>query len=445
MQLETIDIEKIVNGGYGLAHLRSGQVVLVRHVLPGETVNVSIEKKRKNASFAHLQQIVAPHPARRIPPCPYAGQCGGCDLQHCEYRGQLQIKKDIVADLVQRSNRQALRDCLPLLAEALPAPEEFGYRQRLRLQVDKGGVLGFHRFQSHTLIPIAACLLAGAGLNHTLTALRTDHAGRQLCSLASEVELQENPRIGSTVVIFRLPRKPRPADILTAERFAESKDSVDRIFFAGEHFSLMGPYGGKEGVAAGNILGVHYPIIAGLSEGLQLGWEAGGFCQVNLRQNRSLIETVLSFCQVEKGLKVLDLYCGMGNFTVPLALRGAEVLGIEGQGSAIRSARNNAALAGLTNACFQQSPIHTACSELTLSGARFDCVVIDPPRQGIPELAGQLATLAGKRLVAISCDPATLCRDLVALIEQGFSIKKIQPIDMFPQTHHIETVVLLEK
>ena len=232
---------------------------------------------------------------------------------------------------------------------------------------------------------------------------------------------------------------------LAAERFARESDTVERVFFAGEQYSLMGPYGDAEGTVAGNVLGIHYPAVAGLPEDLELHWEAGGFCQVNLGQNRALIETVLDFCQVEKGRSVLDLYCGMGNFAIPLALLGAEVLGIEGQGSAIRMAKNNAARAGLAHARFQQSPIHTACSELLARGARFDCVVIDPPRQGAPDLAGQLAALTGERLVYISCDPATLCRDLADLIEHGFSIRKIQPIDMFPQTHHIETVVLLEK
>ncbi len=445
MQLETINISKIVNGGYGFAHLATGQVVLVRQVLPGETVIVSIEEKKKNYLFGQVRQIVTRHPARRTPPCPYFGECGGCDLQHGEYVGQLQIKKDVVVDLLSRSNREELRNSLSLLAEPIPAPAEFAYRQRLRLQVEGGGVLGFHRFRSHTLIPIKACLLAGATLNSTLVALRAAPDGRKLTSLASEVELQENPRTGKTVVIFRLPRKPRPAEILAAERFARESDTVERVFFAGEQYSLMGPYGDAEGTVAGNVLGIHYPAVAGLPEDLELHWEAGGFCQVNLGQNRALIETVLDFCQVEKGRSVLDLYCGMGNFAIPLALLGAEVLGIEGQGSAIRMAKNNAARAGLAHARFQQSPIHTACSELLARGARFDCVVIDPPRQGAPDLAGQLAALTGERLVYISCDPATLCRDLADLIEHGFSIRKIQPIDMFPQTHHIETVVLLEK
>jgi 23S rRNA (uracil1939-C5)-methyltransferase len=207
----------------------------------------------------------------------------------------------------------------------------------------------------------------------------------------------------------------------------------------------MGPFGEERGTAAGKALGISYPAFAGLPVDLQLSWEAGGFCQVNLRQNRILIETDLNYCRVTKGQRVIDLYCGMGNFAVPLALLGAEVLGIEGQGSAIRSAKNNARAAGLVHAHFQQSPIHSSCSDLLAKGARFDCLVIDPPRQGAPDLAGQLAALTDRRLVYISCDPATLCRDLANLIEHGFSIRKIQPIDMFPQTHHIETVVLLAK
>ncbi len=445
MQLETVNIGKIVNGGYGFAHLPSGQVVLVRHVLPGETVIVTIEEKKKNYLLGEVRKIVAPHPARRPPPCPYAGECGGCDLQHSEYADQLLIKKAVITDLLQRSSREKIRNALPLLADPLPAPEEFGYRQRLRLQVDERGLLGFHRFRSHALIQVKACLLARAPLNHTLAALRTAPDGRKLTSLSSEVELLENPGSGKTVVIFHLKRKPRPADILAAERFGRDIDTVERVFFAGEQFSLMGPYGKEEEKAAGNVLDIRYPAFAGLPRDLQLSFEAGGFCQVNLRQNRALIETVLSFCRAEKGLRVLDLYCGMGNFAVPLALLGAEVLGIEGQGSAIRSAKNNAAAAGCLHGHFQQSPIHTACTELLGNGSRFDCVVIDPPRAGAPDLAGQLAALTSGRLVYISCDPATLCRDLAHLVEHGFSIRKIQPIDMFPQTHHIENVVLLDK
>jgi 23S rRNA (uracil1939-C5)-methyltransferase len=225
-------------------------------------------------------------------------------------------------------------------------------------------------------------------------------------------------------------------------------DEVERIFFVGTDFPITGPYydeGKMDREGINNIFNVHYPLMAQINRPLDLSWEAGGFCQVNLEQNSRIIETVLEFCRVEKTETVLDLYCGMGNFSIPLAMGAKEVLGIEGQASAIRSAKYNAANAGLTNTRFLKSSAHNACVELAEKGEQFDCVLIDPPRQGAPGLAGHLAKITIKRLVYISCDPATLCRDLADLTDEGFTITKIQPLDMFPQTHHIETVVLLEK
>lgn len=158
-----------------------------------------------------------------------------------------------------------------------------------------------------------------------------------------------------------------------------------------------------------------------------------------------MIEIVLDFCGLTQTESVLDLYCGMGNFSIPLAGVAKELLGVEGQGAAIRSAKMNAQRNGLTNCRFLKKPVENICKELVAHGKTFDCVLIDPPRQGVPGLAGLLASIAAKRLVYVSCDPATMCRDLVALNDEGFQVRRIQPVDMFPQTHHIETVVLLEK
>ena len=448
MRLETINITKIVNGGYGFARLSTGQVALVRHVLPDETVIITTEETKKNHLFGKVQQILTEHPARTIPPCKYYGRCGGCDLQHCNYDSQLTIKHGIVEDLLRRQNHKAVGESINLLAAPLPSPLAFAYRQRIRLQVGDRGIVGFHRFHSHDIIPIDKCLLAGESINRSLTALQNHEDGHRLCELSTEVELQLNPQTGKTVCIFHFIRKVRPADAESAKRFCRDVSEIERIFFIGTDFPITGLYfanGEKEGVRMDNIFAVHYPTITKVNRPIDLSWEAGGFCQVNLEQNRKLIETVLEFCRIEKTETVLDLYCGMGNFAIPLAMEAKEVFGIEGQGSAIRSAKNNAANGGLTNARFLKSSVHNACIELAEQGAHFDCLLIDPPRQGAPGLAGQLATITSKRLVYISCDPATLCRDLADLADHGFTISKIQPIDMFPQTHHIETVVLLEK
>ena len=444
MKLETLKISKIINGGYGLTHLPNGQVILVRHVLPDETVTVTTEKTKKNFIFGEAKQIISCSPERRPPPCRYYGQCGGCNMQHCNYSSQLAIKKHIIEDLLIRSSNETLRDVVELLADPIPAPEEFHYRQRIRLQINERGVPGFHQFQSHTVVPVETCLLAREEENSALSALKAHPDGRKLTENSLEVELQENPATGKTVVICKLSRKPRAADILSAQRFCRETAGVERVFLTGDTFSLMGPYGLEQGEADIS-LRVEYPKRTILNQDVNLSWEAGGFCQVNLQQNINLIATVLSLSEVKPTDRVLDLYCGMGNFAIPLAMLAKEVIGIEGQGSAIRSAAQNAASAGLENTFFRKSPIHDACSSLTANDEQFNCVVIDPPRQGAPGLASSLAALTCDRLVYISCDPATLCRDLADLCGLGFSIKKIQPIDMFPQTHHIETVVLLHR
>jgi len=448
MKLAPVHITKIVNGGYGFARLATGQIALVRQVLPGEMVIINTEEAKKNHLFGRADEIVQQHPARISPPCKYYGDCGGCDLQHCDYPTQLTLKGGIIEDLLLRQNEKEVRDAVHLLAPPLPSPAEFSYRQRIRLQVGRRGVLGFHRYRSHEIVPIKACLLAGKSINSCLSALRNLEDGQKLCDLSTGIDLQLNPQTGKTVCICHFSRKARPADRAAAKGFCRDVDELERIFFIGEDFPITGPFGDSvadDNAKPDNILSVHYPTIAGLSGPIDLSWEAGGFCQVNLAQNRFLIETVVDFCQPDKTETVLDLYCGMGNFSIPLAMGAREVFGIEGQGSAIRSAGNNAANAGLTNTRFLKSSVHQACLALAESGERFDCVVIDPPRQGAPELAERLAVLTAKRLVYISCDPATLCRDLAALTSEGFTIRKIQPVDMFPQTHHIETVVLLDR
>jgi 23S rRNA (uracil1939-C5)-methyltransferase len=159
-----------------------------------------------------------------------------------------------------------------------------------------------------------------------------------------------------------------------------------------------------------------------------------------------MIEKVLEFGEIAPGDSVLDLFCGMGNFSIPFALQGATVAGYEGQGAAIRAAIRNSYENGVEDkTSFSKKPVHQACEELVAAGRTFDCTIIDPPRQGGPQLADQLYKLTKKKLIYVSCDPATLIRDLNDLTTKGFAIEQIQPIDMFPQTHHIETIVQLKR
>jgi 23S rRNA (uracil1939-C5)-methyltransferase len=441
-----LSIEKIVHGGYGLAHRENGQIVLLRHVLPGESVRARILSEKKGFAEADPLEILTSSPHRVTPPCSKYGTCGGCDLQHCNYEQQLQIKKEVIADLLQRSQQKALRQAVPLLADPIASPQTFGYRQRLRLQIDGDGRAGFRRFHSHQCVPITECLLAVTELNRALQQLQAEPPFRKILSGTTELELLLNPASAKVVCLFHVSRKPRPTDMKQAETLMATLPEIEKIEFHGLDFLPCGPIIDGNKSCSNEVLQFQLPPFPGHTDkSLSLTWESGGFCQVNQAQNIQLIQTALDFCQPDKETSVLDLFCGMGNFSIPLAMQSASLLGIEGQGAAIRCARKNSKQAGLTNTLFEKSPIHTRCRTLAAEGQSFDCVVIDPPRQGAPGLAPYLATLTRKRLVYISCDPATLCRDLGELTGLGFAIKKIQPIDMFPQTHHVETVVLLEK
>ncbi len=445
MELQTVSITKIINGGYGFSRLENGQVALIRHALPGETVTVIINKKKKDCLYGEVQEVILPHNARRSTPCEYYRRCGGCDLQHCDYPHQLDIKKSILTELMGRWSDANVKTGRRLVLPPIASAAQFGYRQRIRLQVTNGGKVGFYRHQSHEIITIRSCLLAAPVINKSLTAL-IDHAqARNLLTICSELELQLNPLTGKTICIFQLSRKPRPTDETTARTLCRDITTIEKIFFSGQNFQMTDPLNPQTNRTGRPSLAINYPEIKNIRSPLYLSWEVGGFCQVNLSQNLRLIEQVLDWSGHTEEESILDLYCGMGNFSIPLAHDAARVLGIEGQGAAIRSAKRNGLVNGLENIIFKKSPVHRACQDLADGVEQFDTTVIDPPRRGIPGLAADIARLTRKKLIYISCDPATLCRDLADLSHHGFSIRKIQPIDMFPQTHHLETVVLLEK
>jgi 23S rRNA (uracil1939-C5)-methyltransferase len=440
----SVVIEKIVNGALGLARLEDGRVVLVDKVLPGEEVAITIRQDKKQYLYGEVFAIEKAHPARIDAPCPWYGRCGGCDLQHCSYDLQLQLKSEIVEDLFRRQFPETASGYSVPIRATRPSPALFGYRQRIRLQVDRDGKPGFTGPRSHTIVPILSCLVAPDQLNTVLAELRRDADAAKILHNCREVELLVNPISSGVVCLFHLRRRPRPADIRQAEDLVAAAARIEGIFFTGDNFALTGPIGQTAKNCAYS-LQMQVKPFGEKGPAIGLGWEVGGFCQVNLEQNERLIHHVLSLCDPQKSESVLDLFCGMGNFSIPLAMRAGTLVGFEGQGSAIRSARKNSEAAGLGNTNFHKAPIHEACRELAGQKKVFDYLVLDPPRQGVPGLAGEIASLTGRKMVYISCDPATLCRDLEAICRHGLTITHIQPFDMFPQTHHIETVVLLEK
>lgn len=437
---QTLTVKKVVNGGWGLAVRPDGKTTLIRHGLPGETIAVAVEKERPQLDFAGIAAVITAHPERIEPPCPYYGSCGGCDLQHASYPLQCTIKREILADLLARSPVAELRRRAADLPPVMEAPQPFGYRQRIRLQVERNGAIGFHRRQSHRVIDVHRCLLARDRINQGLLELRANETFLRLAAAAEAIELLVDPADDSLFASFHLRRPPRASERSLAERLCHQPSGVQRVLLRCRGFPDHGPY-----AAAAGPTGRQLTMTVPTEPPLQLGWDVSGFSQVNEAQNHALIALVQSLARVSGVDRVLDLYCGMGNFSLPLATAAAEVVGLESQATAIRCARQNAERNGLHHLHFRHCDVAVGGAELARQQHRFDVVVCDPPRQGVPGLAPLLADLCRHRLVYVSCDPATLCRDLGDLLAEGFALRAIRPIDMFPQTHHLETVVLLEK
>lgn len=435
----TLTVKKMVNGAYGLSQLPNGKKVFIRRALPGETVAVQITEEQKKICYADTKDVITPHRDRIVPPCSCYAGCGGCDLQHAHYRLQCSLKEEMLTELLQRNRTTSTFALDRLVAPIIGSREHYGYRQRIRLQVHTPFTIGFNRFRSHRLIRTDECLLAPPELNRCLAELSTSPVLEQMADHLKEMELLRDPGNDSVCIILHLSRKPRAADRKAATLLAQETGRKLRVFLSGSDFAMEGPF--SDDPAATTILRMTIPG----HPPLDLSWEAGGFCQVNHGQNLQLIQLGMEWVQPTPVMHILDLYCGMGNFSLKLAGSSGSVYGIESQGSAIRSARRNCVVNNILNAEFLRSDVKKGCEGLAAAAKTFDAIVCDPPRQGMPGMAPLLAHLCRRQLVYVSCDPATLCRDLAALLENGFMVRKIQPVDMFPQTRHLETVALLEK
>jgi len=437
----TVIVEKIVTGGQGLARLADGLVVLVPLVLPGETVVVAVSKRHKGFAEGRLLEVVRPSPQRVAPPCPVFGRCGGCQLQHADYPAQLASKEGILRDLLVRDGHWPEAEIAALSQPMLASPSPWAYRQRVRLQVDDHGRIGFFACHSHEVVAIDACPLAATELNQVLADLRGLTVFGQIVPQLEALELLLSPVGGRVEVRLHLRRKARPADQQAAREVACRVKLVQAVWLVAEQQAIIGPLP-SDRPEANDGLALTVSDTPG-GRPLTLRFEAGGFCQVNQKQNERLIHQLVAWADLGHQERVLDLFCGMGNFSLPLALTAREVVGTDLQRSSIRGAQANATANQLTNCRFLRAEAREAVLDLRAAQERFDCVLLDPPRQGCRAIIPELAGLAAKKLIYVSCDPATLTRDLGALHEQGFRLRHLRGVDMFPQTAHLETITLL--
>jgi len=447
VQTEKVKIDKVVSGGVGLGRMADGMVFMMPYVLPGEKVLMRVTHRKKKFLEAKAVEVLESSPRRIEPFCPHFMICGGCDLQHAEYDYQLELKTEILREQLVGARVMTVEELEKVTEQPLPAPLPFGYRQRLRLQVENGGY-GFYRRSSHEIEMIESCPLAMPAINKVMESFPASEAMGHLLDLAREVELLASPGDDSLVLTVHLQRKPRPADIKAAELACDELDTVKAVYLAAENSRMQGPYCGKGSSDddEGRSLLVLLPFQAIPSHNVPaytLSQEAGGFSQINIEQNQRMIETMLNWVGDLKVSRALDLFGGMGNFSIPLAMKIKEVICLDLQRAAIRSGESNAENLGLSNCSFLRKSALEGIKEIGSSGERIDLLLLDPPRRGCPEVLPFLDEIGKPAVIYVSCDPATLARDLKMMAEKGYVIRKIKMIDMFPQTHHLETMVLL--
>jgi len=379
-----VRVERILPGGVGLAHAE-GLTLFVHLAAPGDLARVRVETVRGRVAFASVFEVLEPSPARVEPPCPYFGRCGGCDFQQLSYEAQLDAKAEIIRDCLRRVAR--VEPPAEIVVE--PSPEVWRYRSRARWQHDAvRRHLGYYERGSHRVCDVADCPVAAPPVAERLVRLRgLMNEGR--LPQASEFEAVA----GDEGLALAPPVEP-----------GDEVEQVRRIGGETYHF------------------------------------DAGCFFQIN----HTLLEPLVAegLRGVGPGDTALDLYSGVGLFTLPLARRFGQVVAVEGNAASARYARRNLSDAGLANARVETAPVGEWLVVHAPELSRADFVLLDPPRAGAePEAVRGILDLRPRHISYVSCDPATLARDLRALFDGGYRLGSVRAFDMFPQTHHVETVV----
>lgn len=417
MQPQIVTINALAYGAHGVGRL-DGKAIFVRGVVPGEVVEVVVREDHGTYAFADLVAVRSVSAARRLPPCPYLPRCGGCPWQHLDYAAQLRAKEQNVRDALERIG--GFRDA-PVRA-VLPSPAEFGYRSRVTLRV-VGRQVGFFAAATHNLVPIDVCLLASSAVGGALPAAAD--LVRRLASLVRRIEIATGEAGPGAVLVAEVEGALAPDDRELVNSWWRSHGAIAGVVLHGRRWRETW------GDAA---------IELRPESDLTLRAHAGTFTQVNPAGNRMLVATLLDLGGFVPGERVLDLYAGVGNLGLPVVRRtGCGVL-VERDAVAAADARANAAALGMSAGSVQTVAAHRAVSVLRRASERFAAVVLDPPRSGAAELLDDLLALAPTRLLYVSCNPASLARDLRRL-GRRYALEAVQPIDLFPHTYHVETVV----
>lgn len=425
---QRLTIERLAHDGRGIATLYN-RTWFVTGALPNEEVEVSVISSQSKIVNARCEHVITSSPSRVTPPCPYAQQCGGCELQHLSYENQVNLKQTSVIDQFQRLANITIEHWHPPITSS-----PFEYRRRARIAVrfnekTKHLDIGFRAAFSQQIISIDDCLVLTTPLRQLIkplfTCLRQLNSARHI----GHIELFSGNKVA---ILIRHTAPLSGTDIQTLITFCENQQTL--LWLQGKE--QPEPINPKQNL---------YYSLTTPTQTLSLTYRMGDFIQVNEAVNQAMVSQALNWLQLQTSDKVLDLFSGLGNFTLPIATQAEQVTAVEGVENMITLGNENAHKNQLTNAIFHQADLAQSFVDKAWSKDSFSVVLLDPPREGAFEIVKQLKNLKAMRILYISCNPATLARDTKVLIDQGYIVKKAGIMDMFPQTSHIETMVLFER
>ncbi|MCW2101476.1 UNVERIFIED_ORG: 23S rRNA m(5)U-1939 methyltransferase [Pseudomonas psychrophila] len=422
---QRLSIERLANDGRGIAFIE-GRTWFVSGALAGEEVEARVLGAHGKVVEARTERVFTASASRREAPCKLAGKCGGCSVQHLPHDEQLALKQRMLAEQLTRVAGVEPDEW----AAPLTGPE-FGYRRRARIAVRwdaraKRLDVGFRAAGSQDIVAIDHCLVLVQALQPIMSGLPA--MLRQLSNpkALGHVELFSG---SANAVLLRHMAPLSAADLQVLQNFSATHHA--QLWLQGD--------GEPQPVDLTQTLGYRLQ-----QWDLELAYRPGDFVQVNAGVNEAMVAQALEWLAPQADERVLDLFCGLGNFALPLARQVREVVAVEGVTTMVERAAQNAVSNKLHNAAFFQADLSQPLVDATWASQGFAAVLLDPPRDGAFEVVRKLSGLGAKRLVYVSCNPATLARDTVELMKQGYRLKRAGILDMFPQTAHVEAMALFE-
>jgi len=426
-------VEALDHEARGIAR-QEGKAIFIDGALPGETVEYASFRKKPNYELAHLVAVQRASAARVEPRCPHFGICGGCVMQHMDSGAQVAAKQRVLEDSLWHIGRVRPENILPPIHGS-----PWGYRHRARLGVrrveKKGGMLiGFHEWRSSYIADIQRCAILPPHVSDLLLPLRELFAALSVAERLPQVEIAVGE--ACTALVLRILQALTRRDEALIRQFADRHGVVIYLQAKGPDSAT------RFHPLAGARLSYSLPEF-----GLEFAFRPTDFTQVNHAVNRVLVRRALHLLDPRPGERIVDLFCGLGNFTLPIARCGADVIGIEGSAGLVHRGREAAVANGLAgNVEFGVANLF-ACDEASLAAlGPVDKMLIDPPREGAIELVKALGRAAPRRIVYVSCNPATLARDAGLLVAvKGYRLRAAGVVNMFPHTAHVESIAWFER